>query len=163
MACQVPVETIPSAVSLNFKFPDWEAVIKSRFSSVLMLSLAAPVAEPTERRSPAVVRRTMEPSSVIPGLVEEEEMVSFLLVVSVERETSPPAAKVKVSVLELAENSVEPTLIVLKIFWLEPGSVLSIVIVWSPVIAMPVPAAALYRTLGASKISVISLPLMVTS
>ena len=104
-------------------------MIKSRFSSVLIFSLAAPEAAPMAMRSPVVVKRTILPSSCQPvsSRVIELEMVSFLSEVEVEMEMPVPAENSRVSVLDPAEKEVLPTLIVLKIFWLEPGSMLSIV------------------------------------
>ena len=98
------------------RFPDWEAVNKSALVLLSMDSLAAPVAEPMETRSPAVVRRIMEPSSVQPeavGVVAEK--VIFLSEVLMDTEALSPAAKVRVSVLEPASKVVVPTLMVLKI------------------------------------------------
>ena len=57
-------------------------------------------------------------------------MVSFLLVVSKEREVVPPATNSKVSVLEPAPTVLSPSLRFLKIFWEEPGSRLVIVAIW---------------------------------
>ena len=56
-------------------------MIKSRFSSVLIFSLAAPEAAPMAMRSPVVVKRTILPSSCQPvsSRVIELEMVSFFV------------------------------------------------------------------------------------
>ena len=102
----------------------------SRLVLPSMDNLAAPVAVPMETISPAAVRRTIEPSSVNPETFKSAPTpatVSFLSEVEVEMVMPVPAENSSVSVLDPAEKEVLPTLMVLKIFWLEPGSVLSIV------------------------------------
>ena len=73
-------EADPSEVNLNFKLPDFEAVIKSRSSSTFKFNLAAPVATPKATISPEEVSFKIVPSSVQPLVVTSvavEEIVIF--------------------------------------------------------------------------------------
>ena len=78
--------------------------------------------------SVVVLRDTLELESFQPEVTgSAEEMVIFLSVVFVDRVMLLPAAKVRVSVLVLAEISVDPILTVLKMSKFSPTSVADIV------------------------------------
>lgn len=121
--------------------PAEEAVRMSRPSEDSRDNLAEPVEVPIPNRSEALVRRTIDPSSVMPTEGAEEEIVTFLSEVLAVRETLSPAAKVRVSVFEPASKVVEPTLTVLKVLTLVVWSATEIVGDWAPPVRVtPVPA-----------------------
>ncbi len=153
---EVP-RSLPRSVLGTIEVPLASLPVKVRASEAVLPNVTAPASVvapttwslvlgelvPMPTASVEVVRRTAVPSSVQPETLRsdpEAVMVSFLLVVSGVTVMPVPPAKVSVSVLLPAEKLSLPTVIVLKIFWEVPRSLLVMV---DPDTEMPVPAVRL--------------------